>query len=45
VYPLARDEEMFGATVTIDFGVGDPMIFQDAKVNHFRAHADARAAA
>src|SRR4051812_18525448 len=36
VYPHARDEELTGATVTIDFGVGQPMVFQDAKVNQFR---------
>jgi hypothetical protein len=36
VYPHARDEEMTGATVTIDFGVGEPMVFQDAKINTFR---------
>jgi hypothetical protein len=36
VYPLARDEEMTGATVEIDYGVGEPMVFQDCKVNSFR---------
>jgi len=35
-YPLSRDEEMTGATVRIGYGVGEPMIFQDAKVNGFR---------
>lgn len=35
-YPLVRDEEMTGATVTIGYGVGAPMVFQDAKVNSFR---------
>jgi hypothetical protein len=35
-YPIARDEEMTGATVSIDFGIGDPMVFDDAKVNSFR---------
>lgn len=36
VFPLARDEEMTGATVKIDFGIGEPMVFADAKVNQFR---------
>lgn len=36
VYPLQRDEEMSGASVMIDFGLGDPMTFPDAKVNQFR---------
>ncbi len=36
VYPHARDEEMAGAQVSIDFGVGDPMVFTDAKVNQFK---------
>lgn len=36
VYPLARDEEMTGATVSIDYGVSKPMEFADAKVNQFR---------
>lgn len=36
VYPLSRDEEMTGATVKVGFGVGDPMVFDDAKVNAFR---------
>ena len=35
-YPLSRDEEMTGATVTIGYGVGQPMRFDDAKVNAFR---------
>src|SRR4051812_40561726 len=35
VFPHSRDEEMTGATVTIDFGVGEPMVFQDAKINSF----------
>ncbi len=35
-YPLSRDEEMTGATVQIGFGVGDPMAFEDCKVNSFR---------
>lgn len=35
-YPLARDEEMTGATVEIGFGPGAPMVFEDAKVNAFR---------
>ena len=35
-YPLTRDEEMTGATVQIGYGVGEPMTFQDAKVNGFR---------
>lgn len=36
VYPLARDEEMTGAEVAIEFGVGKAMVFADAKVNTFR---------
>lgn len=36
VYPHSRDEEMIGATVSIDFGVGTPMIFQGVKVNQFK---------
>lgn len=36
VYPISRDEEMTGATVLIDFGIGAPMRFEDAKVNTFR---------
>lgn len=35
-YPLSRDEEMSGATVSIGFGPGAPMEFEDAKVNQFR---------
>lgn len=36
VYPISRDEEMTGATVSIDFGIGAPMRFGGAKVNQFR---------
>lgn len=36
VYPLSRDEEMTGAKVRIEFGVGKPMEFEDVKVNQFR---------
>lgn len=36
VYPLSRDEEIVGATVTIDFGIKSPMVFSDCKVNKFR---------
>lgn len=36
VYPLERDEEMVGATVTIDYGVKDVMVFADVKINKFR---------
>lgn len=36
VYPLERDEEMTGATVSIDFGIGDPMVFGGVKVNSFK---------
>lgn len=36
VYPMERDEEMTGATFAIDFGIGDPMVFADAKVNGFK---------
>lgn len=39
VFPLVRDEEMSGATVTIDYGVESPMVFQDAKVNQFKISA------
>lgn len=35
-YPLARDEEMSGATVFIGYGVGDPMHFPDCRINSFR---------
>ncbi len=35
-YPLSRDEEMTGATVEIGYGPGEPMVFQDAKVNAFK---------
>lgn len=34
--PIGRDEEMTGATVKIGYGVGDPMVFDDAKVNGFK---------
>lgn len=37
VFPLARDEEMTGATVSLDYGVpGSDMVFSDAKVNQIR---------
>lgn len=36
VYPLQRDEELVGAEVDIDFGIGQPMKFTDCKVNGFR---------
>lgn len=32
-YPLARDEEMSGATVFIGYGVGDPMYFPDCRIS------------
>lgn len=35
-YPLHRDEEMTGATVRVAYGVGEPMVFADAKVSKFR---------
>ena len=35
-YPLSRDEEMTGATVEIGYGPGEPMAFEDAKVNAFK---------
>ena len=35
-YPLSRDEEMTGAKVSIGYGVGDPMAFDDAKINTFK---------
>ena len=35
-FPIGRDEEMTGATVKIGFGVGEPMKFEDAKVNTFK---------
>lgn len=39
VFPLSRDEEIIGATVTIDFGIKSPMVFTDCKVNQFRLTA------
>lgn len=36
VFPLARDEEMTGADVEIEFGVVSDMGFGDVKVNQFR---------
>lgn len=36
VYPLERDEEMTGVTVAINFGIGEAMLFTDAKVNGFK---------
>lgn len=36
VYPLDRDEEMTGATVMIDVGIGDPMRFADVVVKDFQ---------
>lgn len=38
-FPLVRDEEMVGATARMDYGVGAPMVFADAKVNQFRLTA------
>lgn len=35
-YPLVRDDEMTGAGITVDYGVGDPMVFEDVRVNQFR---------
>ncbi len=35
-YPLSRDEEMTGATVEIGYGPGEPMAFDDSKVNAFK---------
>jgi hypothetical protein len=35
-YPMCRDEEMVGATVSVEYGVGDPMRFEDVVVNEFR---------
>lgn len=35
-FPIGRDEEMTGATVKIGYGVGEPMAFEDAKVNAFK---------
>ena len=35
-YPLSRDEEMSGATVTIGYGVTQPMRFEDARLNAFK---------
>ena len=36
VFPLARDEEMTGATVQIAYGVGKPIEFTDCRINSFR---------
>lgn len=36
VYPLKFDQEMTGAKLQIDVGVGDPMKFDDCKVGEFR---------
>lgn len=36
VYPIARDEEMTGVRLAVDFGIGEPMVFADAKVNQFK---------
>ncbi len=36
VFPLARDEEMTGATVEIGYGPGHPMVLEGARVNAFR---------
>jgi hypothetical protein len=36
VYPLKRDEEMFGATVSIEYGVNKPLVFDDAKLKDFQ---------
>ena len=35
-YPLSRDEEMSGAKVSIGYGPGAPMLFDDCKVNAFK---------
>lgn len=35
-FPIGRDEEMTGATVSIGYGPGEPMAFEDAKVNAFK---------
>lgn len=35
-YPLARDEEMTGATLKIGYGVGEPMSFDEVRLNAFR---------
>ena len=36
VYPMARSEEMFRATVKIDYGLGKPMHFPEADLDEFR---------
>jgi hypothetical protein len=35
IFPLQRDEELVGAKVAIDYGVGKPMVFDEVKVNRF----------
>lgn len=34
-YPLGLDNEMSGATVSIGYGIGEPMRFADATLNQF----------
>ena len=36
VYPIARDEEMTGATLTIDHGVKSKMVLADCVIKDFR---------
>jgi hypothetical protein len=35
-YPLKRDEQMTGATVTVDYGVNAPLVFTEAKLKNFQ---------
>jgi hypothetical protein len=39
VYPLKRDEEMTGATVTIDYGVKETIELADCRLKGLRDHA------
>lgn len=36
VYPAERDEEMYGATLLIEYGVGEPIKLPEALVKDFR---------
>lgn len=36
VYPIARDEEMTGATVHIGYGVGEPIVLTDCILRDFK---------
>lgn len=36
VFPMARSEQMFRATVKIDYGIGQPMHFPEADLDEFK---------